>query len=90
MKIISIENSKAVNVSGTARQGVIKTTYDQLVEKFGPPTYKGGGKTTAEWNLEFYVEDDGEEDYVTATIYDWKINSTPFISTRDCWTDCPK
>ena len=78
MKIISVENSEAVNASGTARRGVITTTYGRLVEKFGPPTYKGGDKTTAEWKLSFYVEDDyGEEDYVTATIYDWKMDSTP-------------
>jgi len=78
MKIISVENSEAVNAGGTARRGVITTTYGRLVEKFGPPTYKGGDKTTAEWKLSFYVEDDyGEEDYVTATIYDWKMDSTP-------------
>lgn len=78
MKIISIENSEAVSITGTARRGTIKTTYNQLVEKFGPPTFKDGDKTTVEWALDFYVEDDGEEDYVTATIYDWKMNSTPF------------
>jgi len=78
MKIISIENSEAVSITGTARRGTIKTTYNQLVEKFGPPTFKNGDKTTVEWALDFYVEDDGEEDYVTATIYDWKMNSTPF------------
>jgi hypothetical protein len=79
MKIISVENSKSVNVGGTSLRGKIKTTYGELVEKFGPPTFKGGDKTTAEWNLDFYVEDNeyGEEDYVTATIYDWKMDSTP-------------
>ena len=78
MKIISVENSEAVNVNGTSLRGKIKTTYDELVKKFGEPTLRGGDKVTSEWNLDFYVEDDGEEDYVTATIYDWKMDSTPY------------
>ena len=78
MKIISVENSEAVRVNGTSLRGRIKTTYGDLVEKFGNPTFKGGDKITAEWNLDFYVDDDGEEDYVTATIYDWNMDSTPF------------
>jgi hypothetical protein len=79
MKIISIENSEAVGVSGTSLVGKITTTYDDLVKNFGKPTFRGGDNITSEWNLDFYVEDDeGEEDHIVATIYDWNMDSTPF------------
>ena len=66
-----------VSVGGTSLQGYVKTTYDEIVEVFGEPRYTSSGddKVTAEWNLEFDV--DGE--YVTATIYDWKLCGTPFV-----------
>lgn len=73
------------SVSGTSLQGYIKTTYADLVEVFGEPRYSGGDdKVTTEWNLEFRVatifEDiDDEYEYVTATIYDWKLCGTPFV-----------
>lgn len=65
------------SVSMTSLQGFIKTTYDDLVEVFGEPRYTSSGddKVTAEWNLEFKVDDE----YVTATIYDWKLCGTPFV-----------
>ena len=60
---------------GTALVGYIKTNYTDLVEVFGEPRYtsSGDGKVTAEWNLEFLVDDE----YVTAPIYDWKLGHTP-------------
>ena len=62
-------------VSGTSLQGYIKTNYNDLVKVFGEPRYTSSGddKVTAEWNLEFLVDDE----YVTATIYDWKLGHTP-------------
>lgn len=64
------------SAGGTSLMGYIKTTYDEIVEVFGEPRYTSSGddKVTAEWNLEFEV---GGE-YVTATIYDWKLGETPF------------
>ena len=64
------------SVSGTSLQGYIKTNYTDLVEVFGEPRYTSSGddKVCTEWNLEFDV---GGE-YVTATIYDWKLGKTPF------------
>ena len=63
------------SVSGTSLQGYIKTTYSELVDVFGEPRYTSGDdKVGTEWDLEFDV--DGE--YVTATIYDWKLDETPF------------
>lgn len=68
-------------VSGTHLQGHIVATYDELVEKFGEPVYKGeeaGGfdKVWTEWAIEF---ENSDGDSVIATIYDWK-ESSPFTS----------
>ena len=71
------KNDESINANGTSLKGCVKTTYDDLVDKFGEPTYTDGDKTTAEWNLEFEVDEDGVTEYVTATIYDWKTCSTP-------------
>lgn len=73
LMIFSVLNSEAVSTSGTSLVGTVKTTYDELVEKFDEPTYTYGDKTTAEWNLSFEVGDDS----VIATIYDWKTQDTP-------------
>ena len=64
------------SAGGTSLMGYIKTNYNDLVEVFGEPRYTSSGddKVTAEWNLEFEVDDE----YVTATIYDWKLDETPF------------
>ena len=64
------------SVGGTSLMGYIKTTYSEIVDIFGEPRYTSSGddKVTAEWDLEFEV---GGE-YVTATIYDWKLGETPF------------
>ena len=65
-----------VSVGGTSLQGYVKTTYDEIVKVFGEPRYTSSGddKVTAEWNLEFDVDDE----CVIATIYDWKLGKTPF------------
>jgi hypothetical protein len=72
IKLIDTEAS----VGGTSLMGYIKTTYSEIVDIFGEPRYTSSGddKVTAEWDLEFEV---GGE-YVTATIYDWKLGETPF------------
>ena len=61
-------------------QGYVKTTYSQLVEKLGEPTYKregtysnpteedGDGKTSAEFGEAF------EDSFY---VYDWKLDETP-------------
>ena len=75
IKLIDTE----ATVGGTSLQGYIKTTYDDLVEVFGEPRYTGGDdKVTTEWDLEFEVDDE----YVVATIYDWKLDKTPFGEYR--------
>lgn len=57
--------------NGTSLQGYVTTTYDELVELLGDPLPgSADGKSTCEWILEF-------EDDSIATIYDWKLSSTP-------------
>jgi hypothetical protein len=79
MKVLGFEHND--NASGTSLQGYVATTYAELVEQFGEPTFTNGDKVTAEWCLDIKVVRDGELDedfdYVTATIYDWKEYETP-------------
>ena len=80
-EVINMEVGDHVSVAGTSLVGKVKTTYDELEAVFGPPTYKGGDKTTAEWNIEFLVRDDDDdyaEEYIVDSIYDWKMQDTPF------------
>jgi len=64
-------NSKNTSVQGTSFKGHVCTTYDKLVKILGEPKEgSSDGKTTCEWRLEF-------EDGKVATIYDWKVGSTP-------------
>jgi len=72
--------------SGTSLAGYITEDYSTLVEVFGPPHYdqpSGDDKVHTEWNLEFAVQEEGEEDltYVVATIYDWKEESAQVART---------
>ena len=71
-----------IDTIGTSYQGVINTTYDEIVEKFGEPTYTDASpyeKVNAQWSLQFDVPtEDGEDyDYVTASIYNWKMGYIP-------------
>ena len=75
----------SIDVVGTSYQGVVKTTFDELVNKFGDPTYTDASpyeKVNAQWSLEFKVpfvdKEYGDDfDYVTATIYNWKDGYIP-------------
>lgn len=73
-KIIDVNERMS---SGTSLAGYITEDYSTLVEVFGRPHYEqpsGDEKVHTEWNLEFTVQEEGEEDTtsVIATIYDWK------------------
>ena len=61
---------------------MIIKNFDEIVEKFGEPTYTDASpyeKVNAQWSLQFDVPtEDGEDyDYVTATIYNWKMGYIP-------------
>ena len=78
-EIMSFETGEHIDAAGSSKVGTVKTTYSELVEVFGQPTFKGGDKTTSEWRISFKVYNtaDDDFDYITATIYDWKMDSTP-------------
>jgi len=62
-------------LTGTSLKGYIETTYEQLESVFGEPMYgpndTDGDKITCEWLITF-------QDGTVATIYDWKVDETPF------------
>lgn len=60
------------DIGNTSYQGVIVTTYAELVASLGDPHYTGGDKTTAEWD---FVTGCG----VVFTIYDYKQDETPMF-----------
>lgn len=65
--------TKNANANMTSLKGEFPITYAELVEIFGVPDHgpnDQGDKVTCKWKLEF-------EDGTVATIYDWKMYSTP-------------
>lgn len=75
MKIVNFETDVDMNMS--SYKGVIKTTYDKLVEIFGKPTYTDADpyeKVNCEWTV---GADTDEDDYVKFSIYNWKTGYTP-------------
>ena len=60
---------------GTCYQDTIRTSYFNLIELFGLPTFGKGDKTLCEWVLENDLGD-------IVTIYDWKsrTNDPEFVS----------
>jgi hypothetical protein len=85
MDILSFDNNDGVDVTMTSLMGTVRTTYSNLVDAFGEPTYdashSGDGKVCVEWTLDFHVvtgEYNGNDfDYIPATIYAWKESSIP-------------
>ena len=78
MKLFNVSTEVDQTLAGSSLQGYIKTTYADLVEKFGKPDTIDLDKSTAEWCVEFCVDlGKGDYKYVNATIYDWKTDSTP-------------
>ena len=72
------ETGVNVNTTGTSLVGTVRTTYADLVIAFGTPTSTlpdPNEKVNTEWVVEFY--DTYWEEYITATIYNWKTGYTP-------------
>ncbi len=66
MPKITRVNDPEILRNGTCFQGDLYATYDQIIDKFGPPCDSWDGyKTDAEWVIEF-------EGGIIATIYNWK------------------
>ena len=79
-----MEDYKIIDVnerdpSGTSLKGYITEDYSTLVQAFGEPHYQtdDGDKVFTSWELEFTIQEPGEEDTTTfrSTIYDWKEDS---------------
>ena len=71
-----------IDTIGTSYQGVVNTTYDDIVAKFGEPTHTDASpyeKVNAQWSIQFEVPTEDGEDYdsITATIYNWKMGYIP-------------
>ena len=78
MKYFNVSRDVDQTLTGSSLQGYIKTTYADLVEKFGKPDVIDLDKSTAEWCVEFCVDlGMGDYKFVNTTIYDWKTDSTP-------------
>jgi hypothetical protein len=55
---VSFLNNDTIDTNGTSLMGYITTTYDELVEKFGEPTYRDDlDKSTVEWTLKFVIKE---------------------------------
>jgi len=72
---------------GTSLQGTLVASYDNLVEMFGEPTYTendfGDGKVTCQWVVDYQINtEDGDSDYGTFTLYDWKGNR-PYLDDQE-------
>ena len=84
LKVLEYENDDLLNTNGFHYVGVIKTTYDQLVEIFGKPTFTDADpyeKVNAEWTIQSTVveKDEDPDDYFYKgfTIYNWKTGYIP-------------
>lgn len=72
---MNFKQANNMDANGTCLQGEVLTNYAKLVKVFGEPTFGpdgNGDKTTCEWVVKF-------KDGTVATIYDWKLYSTPFM-----------
>lgn len=75
-------SKEEVNSFGTSLKGYLYTTYNELVELLGEPTYlpedSGDGKVNFEWVVEFNDE--------IFTIYDWKTYDPEYsMNELDQW-----
>ena len=84
IKVLEYENDDALNTNGFHYISSITTTYDQLVEIFGKPTYTDADpyeKVNAEWIIESQVveknEDPDDYFYKGFTIYNQKTGYIP-------------
>lgn len=61
---------------GSGLIGYITTTYDQLVDMFGPgENFGSDDKVTQYWGIN--IHDDSDDSNAIITIYDYKMHGTP-------------
>lgn len=71
-------NHPEIDICNTTLVGTIQATKAQLIKAFGNPINYYGDRITTEWRLKF---SDGQ----VATIYDWKLCTTPPDETVIAW-----
>ena len=90
-QVLEMTVDPTIDATGSSLVGNVKTSYPELVEIFGEPVeVSGDGKVTAEWRIEFAINEDltwanpmhpgdahSPNKTVIATIYDWKTGDTP-------------
>jgi hypothetical protein len=77
MKIANFEVDDYVNLNMSSLKGEIKTTYLELCELFGKPTYTDADpyeKVNAEWKIQAETT---EGETVKFSIYNWKTGCIP-------------
>ena len=62
---ITHSQNPSISTNGTCLQGVLNTSYGEILEKFGLPTISDQYKVDALWCIEF-------SDGIIATIYNYK------------------
>ena len=65
-----------IKTNGTHFQGTVKTTFDELVEVFGEPTFTDASpyeKVNAEWTVQAKDKDNWKMGYIPTEEYDWHI-----------------
>lgn len=78
MSNVTYEIGDWVDLTGTSRRSKTIAKYHEIVAKFGEPTRRSRGDTYNEWAIQLKVwADDGDFDYVTASIYDWNAHEDP-------------
>jgi hypothetical protein len=76
LKVLNFQDADGM-IYGSSFKGYINTTYSQLVEALGEPTYdepSGDEKVQVEWVVEFNDE--------IFTIYDWKTYSREYTENE--------
>lgn len=69
---MNIENASGADINMTSLSGYVVSTYEDLVNTFGLPSYKNedpDDKVQTKWRLKI--------NGVVATIYNWKTGVTP-------------
>ena len=93
MKVLEYDVYDGFSQSGSSRQSEVTTTYDELRELFGTPSYTDAdpySKVSCEWVLNVkvldeddpYVESEDDYQYEQVSVYAWKYGYIPVEETQ--------
>lgn len=80
LNVFGFEVDDSVNINGTSLMGTVRTTYYNLVEVLGEPTYTEANpyeKVACEWTIDAKVEDEDDFYYKPLSVYCWKTGRIP-------------